>query len=62
MPDSFTVPDEAGWRLRYPRVARDAPGTMPSFDDAVSLVAGLLDPVLAGRVSGSWDPRALRWS
>lgn len=62
MPDRFTVPDEVGWRARYPRVASDAPGLMPSYDEAVDLAARLLDPVLADRVSGRWNPRDFRWS
>jgi hypothetical protein len=62
MPDRFTVPDEVGWRARYPRVARDAPGSVPSYDEAVELAVRLLDPVLADGVAGSWNPRDLRWS
>jgi hypothetical protein len=62
VPRTFTIPDERAWRLRYARVAQDAPGSVPTFDDAVELVSRLLDPVLAGRAAGRWDPLRARWS
>lgn len=62
MPDRFTVPDEAGWRARYPRVAQDARGSVPGYEGAVDLATRLLDPVLADRVTGRWSPYDLQWS
>lgn len=62
LPDVFAVPDEAVWRRGYPRSAADAPGPMPTFDEAVSLASALLNPVLNGPVAGIWDPAAGSWN
>ena len=61
LPDSFAVPDEAVWRRGYPQSAADVPGPTPTFDEAVALARALLNPVLKGPVSGSWDPVAGSW-
>jgi hypothetical protein len=61
LPETFAIPDDAGWRTRYPRVAADAPGTMPTFDEAVAVAETLLNPVLAGRVPGTWNPTVANW-
>src|SRR6266540_2743844 len=57
----FTVPDVEDWRRRYPRVARDAPGRIPSYDEAVAVTCRLLDPVLSGEPVDRWDPVATAW-
>jgi hypothetical protein len=62
LPDVFAVPDEAVWRRGYPQSAADAPAPMPTFDEALSLACTLLNPVLKGPVSGSWDPAAASWT
>lgn len=62
VPDAFTVPDESVWRRAYPRSAADAPGPMPTFDEAFSLASALLNPILNGPVSGGWDPAAASWT
>lgn len=62
LPGSFTVPDVAVWRRGYPRTAADAPGPTPTFDGAVFLASGLLDPILAGPVTGTWDPAISGWT
>lgn len=62
LPDVFAVPDEAVWRRGYPQSAADVPGPTPTFDEAVTLACALLNPVLKGPVSGSWDPVAGSWT
>ena len=37
IPDRFAVPDEKSWRAGFPRVASDAPGLVPPYDEAVAL-------------------------
>jgi hypothetical protein len=61
MPPLFVVPDWVAWRAGYLRTARSAPVAVPSFGDAVELVGRFLDPVLAGRETGTWDPATARW-
>jgi hypothetical protein len=61
LPQRFFVPDTAGWAARYPRVAADAPGTVPGYHTAVSLASQIFDPVLDASVSGVWDPSARAW-
>jgi hypothetical protein len=62
LPAAFAVPDKAVWRRGYPQWAADAPGPTPTFDEAVSLACALLNPVMKGPVSGSWDPAAASWT
>lgn len=62
VPDHFAVPDDAVWRRGYPRSAADAPGPMPTFDEAVSLASALPNPVLDGAASGIWDPETASWA
>ena len=62
LPDAFAVPDKAVWRRGYPQSAADAPGPTPTFDEAVSLACALLNPVLIGPVSGTWDPATATWT
>lgn len=61
IPETFAVPDEAAWRRGYPKVASDAPGPAPSFEQAVELASSLFNPILAGANDGRWDPGAGRW-
>ena len=62
VPKAFTVPDDASWRARYPRVARDAPGMVPHYEEAVDLAGRLIDPTLTRDPLGSWDPAKRAWS
>jgi hypothetical protein len=39
LPERFIVPDAGGWATRYPKVAAEAPGTVPDYDTAVSLAS-----------------------
>jgi hypothetical protein len=61
LPAQFAVPDVAAWRSGYPKKAAEAPGVTPTFDEAVDLASRLLDPILTGAVTGSWDPAAAEW-
>ncbi|MBA2768525.1 MAG: hypothetical protein H0U35_05240 [Sporichthyaceae bacterium] len=47
--------------MGYRNRVADAPDPVPVFDDAVRLVARLLDPVLAGPVPGRWNPESGQW-
>jgi len=62
VPERFAVPDVEMWRAGYPAKAREAAGVVPDFAEAVTLVAALLDPVLAATAAGMWDPRAASWN
>jgi hypothetical protein len=61
LPERFVVPDAVGWAARYPRVAAEAPGTVPDYDTAVSLASQIFDPVLDATAIGVWDPSARTW-
>ncbi len=61
LPPRFEVPDLDAWRTGYLRRASDAPTTVPSFQEATHLARRLFDPVLAGPLEATWDPRAARW-
>jgi Nucleotidyl transferase AbiEii toxin, Type IV TA system len=61
LPPRFEVPDLAAWRTGYLRCAAGTPTPVPSFRQAAEAAARLFDPVLAGRLDGSWDPPAGRW-
>lgn len=59
-PEQFVVPDEEGWRKRYPTVAADAPCDVPTYRDAVELAEQLFNPILDGTADGTWKP-GLGW-
>ncbi|MCW3841684.1 nucleotidyl transferase AbiEii/AbiGii toxin family protein [Micromonospora yasonensis] len=61
LPERFVVPDAVGWAARYPRVAAEAPGTVPDYDTAISLASQIFDPVLDATAIGVWDPSARTW-
>jgi len=61
IPEMFAVPDEAVWRRGYPKVASDAPGPAPSYEQAVNLASSLFNPILAGSKHGHWDPAVGQW-
>ncbi|MFD2763853.1 nucleotidyl transferase AbiEii/AbiGii toxin family protein [Micromonospora eburnea] len=62
LPERFVVPDTIGWGARYPRIAAEAPGTVPDYDTAISLASQIFDPVLDATAIGVWDPSARAWS
>lgn len=61
LPGRFAVPDQRVWETGYPKVASDAPGPVPSYDEAVEMAAALFDPVLTGTSRGDWDPETFSW-
>jgi hypothetical protein len=60
-PARFEVPDVQAWQLGYPAKATEAPGALPGFQDAVSLVVAFLDPVLNGMAVADWNPATRSW-
>ncbi len=57
---SSLPPPPAGWREAYGRLATDV-GVEPDLDKAFASAAEFLDPVLAGRADGVWNPRRRTW-
>jgi predicted nucleotidyltransferase component of viral defense system len=54
-------PPPTTWSEPYARLARQV-GIDEDLSAAYTRVAAFLDPVLAGRTEGRWDPRAASWS
>ncbi len=62
-PHRFEVPEAGDWEAGYRRTTSDAPGLeITSLDEAVSIVAALIDPILADRTSGTWHPEGQAWT
>jgi len=62
LPNRMTAPTGSSWPSGYTRVARGLPAVVDrTVDAAANTVARLLDPVLAGKARGAWDPHALQW-
>ena len=61
LPERFVAPD-ASWATRYPKVAAEAPGTVPDYDTAISLAGQIFDPILDATATGVWDPSARTWT
>ena len=61
VPTEFTLPSD-DWVAGYEQAAKTAPN-LPhtSATAAVQLVAALLNPVLAGRNDGTWNPTTATW-
>jgi len=63
LPESFDVPDRALWGPGYAAEAeRSLLPLALSLDEALDLVRPFTDPLLDGTASGTWDPKAHRWS
>lgn len=54
-------PPPASWEEAYRRLASEVE-VEPDLDKAYALAAEFLDPILAGRAAGAWDPRRKRWA
>ncbi len=62
LPESFDVPDRAMWIRGYRSEAKRTVGLEAvQLDDALAIVRGFLDPLLAGVAAGEWNPSAQRW-
>jgi hypothetical protein len=60
LPSRLPAPP-AEWAAPYGRLAVDV-GLEPDLKAAFTRASAFLDPILAGRVNGSWDPARKRWS
>ncbi len=59
LPSSLPSPPSS-WEEPYRRLASEVE-VEPDLDKAFKLAAGLLDPILAGRATGTWDPQRMSW-
>jgi Nucleotidyl transferase AbiEii toxin, Type IV TA system len=59
-PIAFTIP--AHWGPAYARLARNTPAEPYAIVAACELMHDFIDPVLAGRVIGAWDPETRTWA
>lgn len=57
---SSLPPPPAGWREPYRRLAAEVE-VEPELDKAFAEAAAFLDPILAGRADGEWDPLRRTW-
>jgi len=61
MPTRVELPSD-DWINGYAAEAQNAPGCkILDVEDALPIVRALLEPVLTGRATGSWDPHRLTW-
>jgi hypothetical protein len=63
LPPTVTVPDAPVWASSYRRLASESPGLADYLilSTAVEVVRELLDPILTGRFTGTWNPHRLTW-
>jgi hypothetical protein len=62
LPAELAVPDPDRWAAGYQQHARRLPVLAGiGFEQALSLVKALVDPVLAGQTEGTWLPDERRW-
>ena len=60
-PSSVTLPSDA-WVRGYEQTAKDVPKlNQRTADEALELVGRLLNPILSGRVAGTWNPSEGDW-
>lgn len=62
LPSAFSVPDLPSWSAGFAKTNVAAPGEPITFTDAVDLVGRFLDPILAGPITGTWDPQSSSWA
>ena len=61
-PPEVTLPS-ADWIDGYAAAARQAPDfAYPTAQAGLKVVKAMLDPILAGRTTGEWNPRTLEWA
>lgn len=54
-------PPPASWTVPYRRLAAEV-SVEPELDKAFAEAAEFLDPILAGRADGEWDPQRRTWA
>ena len=59
LPDRFPPPPPE-WAVPYRKLAKEV-GLDPDLRQGYAQAAALLDPVLAGRATGHWDPQQASW-
>ena len=59
LPDRFPPPPPE-WAVPYRKLANEV-GLDPDLRQGYAQAAALLDPVLAGRATGHWDPQQASW-
>ncbi len=64
--DTHTLPDKlpappAAWAPPYEAMARADQLKWPDLENVAAAAGAFLDPVLGGRVEGSWEPSEWRW-
>ncbi|HEY6421050.1 MAG TPA: nucleotidyl transferase AbiEii/AbiGii toxin family protein, partial [Candidatus Binataceae bacterium] len=59
LPDRFPPPPPE-WAVPYRKLAKEV-GLDPDLRQGYAQAAALLDPVLAGRAIGHWDPQQASW-
>jgi hypothetical protein len=63
LPQTFDVPDRAAWEQGYAaEVKRSLLTYATTLDEALAIVKPFVDPLLAGRAEGTWDPGHGRWT
>jgi hypothetical protein len=60
LPSSVPAPP-ANWREPYRRLGAEV-AVKPELDKAFAETAAFLDPILAGRTDGEWDPQRRTWT
>lgn len=60
LPSSLPVPP-VSWQEPYRRLAAEV-AIEPELDNAFAGAGAFLDPILAGRVDGEWDPQRRIWA
>jgi hypothetical protein len=60
LPATLPPPPET-WREPYRRLASEV-DVEGELDDAFAEATAFLDPILAGRKTGTWDPRRRTWA
>ena len=55
------LPPPASWEEPYRRLASEVE-VEPDLDEAFALATEFLDPILAGRVDGEWNPQRRTWT
>lgn len=61
LPTTFLVPDLPSWNAGFAKTYATGPSEPMTFSDAVDLVGRFLNPILAGPITGTWDPHTSSW-